>query len=875
MSRPATLPPFFVIFVLSWMTCLSTRGQGSSELVVEQPPGTPISTGAYSHHYYPDTFVGASSSLTFRIRNTSAQPVDLQPSFSSSTGDFTITTPPAGTVPGLGSTTMVVTFTPTVRQIRWAYLVIGYTRGGNTGTLPQIYLRGKGLDSVFSFTASVYTAVQGDTKVQIGVRRTSPQYARTLTVTSSRIDVSEATPLTPAVEGLDYDPPDTEADPGFEVAFAAGQVEQTFSLTLLPRPAMAKKHLNMVFYFVDYSAEPYPEMRIAEVRILGEDKVKPTLSITSPAAGSKISSVPAMNVTGWAGDSMWIDRVEVRLNGNPAGLATLQVPPLPEYSFTAATPVSTAFIAQIVPSDGANTLDLTAYDVRGNSTTVTRSFNFTRREILRFYEPGYSDDNGKTISVGSLAMRVTPATAASAPVKDADDPRIQVAQVEVGALVKLVATAKKGWVFREWSCDSHPELALNVLGDAVTFIMPDAMPLICAEFNPTPFAPEPGETTNISGLLPDIAVSSGYPVEELGHLTGTLTSAGSFSGKLLMAGKSMPVVASVYVGTPAVFTVGGQKRPFFPLPGGRELRLDAGGMPLRALVSGPGGVDELAHDCYRAVFSATKKVPALLLNSSTKGTYTMATHLGWRGGTNDGAVYPQGHSYATIGLSNTGTVTLAGVLADNTPITASMPLLYGEHAHLFIQLPTPGGTTKNSLVLSRLMFYAEPGLEAYITGEMQWNRARAVSPKVLLYPEGWPQGMSMDIAGGLYDASMNVQTALGLDPPSVVAPGNAMLGFTAGTLTAPVTVTNFNINKNAVVKLPASDGSFTLIVSPATGVFTGTFTPNWASPTKTKPTFRGVIHKHSGEQIGAGFFISDSLSITTLPQGGAVSLQRP
>lgn len=95
----------------------------------------------------------------------------------------------------------------------------------------------------------------------------------------------------------------------------------------------------------------------------GGDTRAPVLSVSKPS-GTVTGSVAL--VTGKASDNTGVSRVEVKLNGGAAQTATLTGP---------ATNV--AWSLSLLPEQGNNTLEVTAYDLAGNaSAKVTRKFTF-------------------------------------------------------------------------------------------------------------------------------------------------------------------------------------------------------------------------------------------------------------------------------------------------------------------------------------------------------------------------------------------------------------------------------------------------------------------------------------------------------------------
>lgn len=181
-------------------------------------------------------------------------------------------------------------------------------------------------------------------------------------------------------------------------------------------------------------------------------------------------------------------------------------------------------------------------------------------------------------------------------------------------------------------------------------------------------------------------------------------------------------------------------------------------------------------------------------------------------------------------------------------------------------LPTPGGTTKRGLLFGEVEFYT-----AGAAGALWWHRPAAASPAVSLFPQGWPDGIVVQAEAAFFTPAMTMQTALG----GITAPGqgNALLLLHGGGLTQDIFKTSFSITGNSVVKVAPMDSAYTLTLSPSTGMFSGTFTPNWAAPSATKPAFKGMVLQKEGSSTGHGFFLNNAKN-EPAPGSGSVFLEK-
>lgn len=769
---------------------------------------------------------------------------------------FSIITPPAAMVSPGGSTTMTVQFAPWIENDRlFASVVLTHNTWHPTLTSEfYLNLRGNAQRMRLGFTEEVFHVPHGTGtgRVKLGRTLTSAPaevVVRTFNGPSSWVPLVQA-----AMEGVDYWPMPAQ---GPKVRFEVGEAEKTVDVSLRA-PASGKNVARQLRVMImGGSSGVWVERRETLLRIEGKDSTQPTLQLTHPVAGRADTMLP-MKVRGTAGDARGIDRVEVTLNGGTPMRAEL---------YHTDSPRATPFIASITPAEGENTLVVTAYDAMGNSTTVTRSFTLgSRRRQLTLFTPTHHGQQA-----GIAALTATPADAASAPVVEPGyGGPLSTAEVAPGAVVKLVATPKAGFLFHRWTSINEPDLGLTRQWNTVTFTMPDADVRVDAEFKPSPFVRLIGRTNEWRWLL---RPQGSQPLADFateGYLVGTITAAGRLSARLQVAGVSVPVVADLNTGGPALFTVAGKQSESLPYPGG-ELRLevDVGGGSIHATMTSTTGVTSIGLGKRVLYDGIDGRVYQEMLNSPTRGYFTMQLAPA-----TSGPGYPAGHGYATMQLTPIGRVTLVAVLADDTKVTMSTALVALEHtAPVFIQVPTPGGTTKHGLVTGELAFYPA-GIFGDVTGLLRWYRPAAVSPKVRVYPLGWPGGMDLDAEGAHYNSATPVQTAL--DLPTVPAgTGHATLIFDDGRPNTALGVTNFQIRRNSVVKFPASDRSFTLTLDPGMGFFSGSFTPMWMNdyPTLPKPTFRGVILQSPGLRRGAGFFINPMAKVGA-PVSGSVRLEK-
>ena len=597
----------------------------------------------------------------------------------------------------------------------------------------------------------------------------------------------------------------------------------------------------------------------------------PLLTVLSPAT-TAVSSKSPFRVSGRITDyeNQSISWVKVALNGGAPVNATVGTPNAAGVS---------EWSLDINPASGSNTLVVTAEDNNGvASNSVTRTFTFTRRyvlEVARTAPAGVSLGAAGTVTLAALgSTALAPATADANP---------RTAEVTPATAVRLTAVPTAGYIFSHWT--GIPAGA-TVSGTLMTFTMPSAdVSGITAHFvSRSPFLTPAGQSTVFYGLIrPDSAADTNNGT--VGFLTGTLTgTTGAFSGRVLIGGVSQSFVALFYGNGSSLFSVGTARAPSL-VPSlsfsGYNLTLSFSSGAVEAVLVKAGVTSR--GTARRLIYVSTNKVRNALLNaSSTIGTYNVAFTAKAQTPPVSLSSYPQGDGVNSVVLTNLGVVTVAGTLADGSTYTASSGLVSGDESPVFAQLLTPGSTTLRGGSIGGLLVFDETETDSDVTAaNVLWIRpavtelsgTTVAARATQLYTAGWPSGITLDAVGALYNKTVSAQDSLGL---TTVAAGvkNATLEFTEGKLTAPISQDGIRIVGNVVTKVPLTNPAFTLGVVTTNGTFSGTFAPNWTSPSTLRPTFRGILLQKGASKGGYGFFISNRTSDSD-PESGRSTLGPP
>ncbi|MBV6500151.1 MAG: hypothetical protein CJBNEKGG_02620 [Prosthecobacter sp.] len=760
--------------------------------------------------------------------------------------NFAVTAQPSASVaPLTGQTSFTIRFIPTGSGLRTA-LVTLRSNDPDEGVY-TFAIQGTGYANnggrVF-FAPPAYVVNQGSTQVVLTVKRVDGKAATSVRLTTAPGTTGAA--YTAGAAGVDYVHQDVL------VNFAENATSQQVTI-----PLIARTGAQPSYQFSASLSNPDQRTTIgtpSQATISIKANTLPRVGGVIPKQGAVISDQAPYKVSGYVLDldKAGINRVEVRLNGGAPVNATLTS--------------SGGFNLEVMPVNGANTLEVTAVDNRGTpSLPVSVTFTFARRYKLEVPRSTF----------GTVVAAATPASAMAAVAKTV------YMSVLPGAAVKLTANARAGATadFSHWT--GLPEGA-DAKGNVVTFAMPAQDVLgIGAVFNPNSFKAPSGHGNTFYGFLKPGSPSLNR-LSNLAFLTGTMTDTGAFTGKILIEGASKPLSAQFYGNGTSTF--GTSRLASLDLGVGSKLSMTFVGGNIEASLSNFTGSTVFATGtARRIIYSKVRVIPSAFRNATSAGSlgmldsgfFSIAMPAKAQDPVRDTSTYPQGDGFGTINLTKDGLVTFAGTLADGSKFTASTGLVQDNHAPFMAQMLTPGSLARKEAVLGGgLVFDTAPASSDVTATDLIWIRP-SVSQKstdslTQLYTDGWYNGIHVDAIGALYSKNRSIFASLEFGVPFATS-GGGELCFSAGKLNPEVSVTSFSVNRlDEVVKAPLTNTSFTLTLSPSSASFSGTFTPNWSAASKTKPGFKGIILQKGESKGGYGFFISNRVNDLD-PESGRVT----
>jgi len=810
---------------------------------VQGPDGDVLIEGVSVVDFGPATIGGSAVRRLFRFRNVGSSEFSLQaivssPSATSQGFKFTIFADEGRNfVPGAYARVFVDFSPPKVgpTKVEW-WVVDSFSYGPIL--FPATTISGTGYATnnagKLSFASSDIQVNEEDGTVMVPITRTVGRSGTVTVKVSSTFGSASAADFTPlnATVVTFADGEVTKQVPVTLTADAVDEPAESFTLTL-SNPTGAATLL----------APTKTTVRIVDVN----DSANPTLTLTAPAQNAVIAD-GAAKITGTATDEKIVSKVQYSLNGLPFINATTTL---------AANGMTATFAAPLSPLAGPNVIVVRSVDGRGHvSPATTRNFYYSALRPLSVTNsaPAYGT---LTSPFPGISNRV------------------------VGKRYSLTAKAKTGYAFSGWTMSNTPGTGLTSEAlelPTISFIHQEGLALQ-AHFIDNPFG-----TWMIGSFMGLVSPSTSLPAasgtvagnDTFGSFSASVSSTGAFTGKLTLDGSSWPVTGTFDVRGTARF--GANRRQTITINRGTKPSLEVAlyigldpfpfdpdhkitGTVTRRFRSSVAAVSTI--DADRAAYNGTTALPPESLVGTSSKRYTMAILA--RASQSNGLVnadYPQGDGYATGTVSNNGTVTYVGRLADHTVISASTKLSITNTWTLFAAPYGMKGSFGGKISMD--------DRPAQTDSDMQGNALRWFRPyqAVQWYPFGWPEGILVDLKGAKYAAVSGSSVLPGLEASDVIN-GNATLTFRDGLLPAPL-IKNLNISvAEAVAHVPSTDTTCSLKINRTIGLVTGTL----VHPMNSQTAYQGVILQKGPGARAYGYFMSPTTKpLNYLGQSGRIDL---
>ncbi|MEY5010420.1 MAG: hypothetical protein RLZZ253_1559 [Verrucomicrobiota bacterium] len=472
----------------------------------------------------------------------------------------------------------------------------------------------------------------------------------------------------------------------------------------------------------------------------------------------------------------------------------------------------------------------------------------------------------------------------------------------------------------DWSLSAIPEQGTNTVVVTAYDIQGDPSTPLTRSFSFSYVRPLLAATYD--GLLVP-TVDATNPADQHGMVTVTVDGAGALSGRVLIGGVAVPFKGTLLTDLSAGVLFGNPPAHKGPDDSGYQAYLDAlenlkklkitrtvnrqlqtiGILTLRLDDSGEHPViagqllseDDLATDedetvvlsaatAKKAVYSAARvlpegmrRIPAEIFDAaSEKGNYTALFATDENSTDLDTAAYPHGAGSARLTVSTAGVVTITGKLSDGTAISLSSRLSSDNDLPLYAPLYSMKG-----FVAGRMQFDDTALDSDAVCESMVWFRpnTRTTTTKNLtaLYPDGWPEGIAMQVLASKYIAPAkatvrapnppNPNTVLGASVVGVAAPAaNLQITLADGMLPDETLNTGALSALNAVTVYTAPEGTIGASQMRVTFVSSsGLFSGSFLHPVSKKTvTFSGAAFQKTGQALGSFLYMP---VVATDPEG--------
>jgi hypothetical protein len=533
----------------------------------------------------------------------------------------------------------------------------------------------------------------------------------------------------------------------------------------------------------------------AAVVSVGNDTTAPTLKITDPAKTNAVATNTPYYMVGTATDNVAVTNVAWATDG---------------INFTNAVGTTNNFAKwtnRVDLSIGSNTVWVRAVDYSGNAVTNKQQIFYAKWYSLTISNAG---SGGGTLTGPSNA-------------------------VQYGSNYTLTAKATAHNKFIRWVSWSGVTINSNVITKTATNLWPATSNAISFKVTTNATIAVEFDTNlfwNAAGTYNGLIVSTNLNASHtnVGFVTATVTTNLTYSGKIMLAGRTASVSGEFGTNGSTSLT----------MADGNLLALSLGaGQQITGTLKDATGTNLVANLTADAAFYG-KTNPA----ASFAGNYTVVIPPA----TNSIGGATNGYGYATINVASNGTVTIAGATADGQAVTQSVPISDDGYVPMFVQMYVVGKTNATGEVAGWLRF-ATNGTPS---GTLIWIKSQAIS-KLTNYANG------LTNVATIRSSKFTAPTAS--DPQVLDGFILGTAAFTGGGMTNNVTDWVFMDTSGLIY---CYDPNMTLKIA-KTGLISGKFPYNNSATSKV--SFSGVVLQNATNAFGAfsGGGVSGSMVITNYP----------
>lgn len=672
--------------------------------------------------------------------------------------------------------------------------------------------------SVIAFANPVIKAANGSTTVTIPLVRTggSAPVSATVTLGASSTTVSFAANVNVASVTLPVTPASGVAGSSASVSLSAGVAALGGTSVTLGGNAT--------------------------VYISGLDAGAPFLSLTAPTATASITGSAGhaagdLVVTGYADDNIAVSDVEVSVNGGAFTSITTAD------AHTTANPHKRSFsttLSNVLSIVGLNSVVIRAVDSSGNTADITRQVRFTAKGNIAVTAVDAADAAVTFTAPAAFIGALAPTAAGAFTVGNVN--AFTAPQFNTGTTAATTNDSSK--VFSYWtlgtSATHYTTLAITV---KITQDMIDNG--IKAHYIANPFTAASGAAATAaaagtySGLVTNGAGFASSNATN-GIINVTLSTRGALTGNIKINGSTLTFISGALAndGTVLFGATPALQYPYATFGNGTITVVLKFNLPAKTL----------AGSLYDS--TNVSNISAKLQSSATAGAYTLhasSPSAGVLGGLTPAlsqSTFPQGDSIVALSVDVAGKVTGTYFLGDGKTATFSGFYTSGV-IPLYI---SPYGAT----AATAGSFSGVITVGASLTGNVKWFRPASVAASA--YTAGWPQGVTVAVAGGAFD-----KTASPLFT-GATATGNHATFFVLGTGIAGADLTN-------TVDIGGTAPAYTFTVHNATAPLTSapvyTSTSGILSGTRGTFTWKAIVIQNGATPGFYGFWST----LSTSPQG--------